>query len=252
MIKQDRLAPISKNGRFLVLAYDHGLEHGPIDFNRRSVDPANILELAGSGYFTGVVFQKGVAEKYYRPGVDNVPLIIKLNGKTSLVDGEPYSPQLCQVNEAVGLGAKAVGYTVYVGSRYEGKMMAEFARIGREADQLGIPLVGWMYPRGKAVAGREYSKETLSYAARLALEMGAEAAKLPYTGDPDSFSWVVKTAGKVKVTVQGGPRRKAGSFYALAEEIMSTGASGLIVGRNVWQAKKPLEVAKRLNKIIFR
>jgi len=250
-MEQDRLSLISKSGRFLILAYDHGLEHGPADFNRRSVDPANILDLAGSGYFTGIVLQKGVAERYYRPGVDKVPLIIKLNGKTNLINGEPYSPQLCQVDEAVGLGAKAVGYTVYVGSQYEGKMMAEFARIGREADQLDIPLIGWMYPRGQAVVGKEYSKETLSYAARLALEMGAEVAKLPYTGDPDSFSWVVKAAGRVKVTVQGGPKRNDKSFYSLAEEIMSTGANGLIVGRNVWQAKDPIKVARRLNEIVF-
>lgn len=249
---QNRLSPISKNGRFLILAYDHGLEHGPVDFNSRSVDPAHILDLAESGYFTGIALQKGVAERYYQPGVNKVPLIVKLNGKTSFADGEPYSPQLCQVDEAVGLGAKAVGYTVYVGSQYEGKMMAEFARIGREADQLNIPLIGWMYPRGQAVAGKEYLQETLAYAARLALEMGAEVAKLPYTGDPNSFSWVVKAAGRVKVTVQGGAKREDQSFYDLAEEIMSTGASGLIVGRNVWQAKDPLEVAKRLNEIVFR
>ena len=250
-MRQNRLELISKNERFLILAYDHGLEHGTADFDEHSIDPVNILELANSGYFTGVVLQKGIAERYYRSDKYKVPLIIKLNGKTRLIDEEPYSPQLCRVDEAIDLGARAIGYTVYVGSRYEKKMMAEFARIGREADQAGIPLIGWMYPRGQAVAGREYSKETLSYAVRIALEMGAEAAKIPYTGDPDSFSWVVKAAGRVKVTVQGGPKTRSKDFYALAEEIMSAGADGLIVGRNVWRARNPLEVAKRLNKIVF-
>lgn len=246
------LSAISRKGRFLILAYDHGLEHGTANFDQENIDPEKILSLADSGYFTGIALQKGIAEHYYQPQKYQVPLIIKLNGKTNLLDQDPYSPQLCQVDEAVSLGAKAVGYTVYVGSQYERKMMSQFAKIGREADQAGIPLIGWMYPRGKAVKGREYSRKILSYAARLALEMGAEVAKLPYTGDPDSFSWVVKAAGKVKVTVQGGPKRDNKSFYDLAEEIMSTGASGLIVGRNVWQAKDPLEVAKRLNEIVFR
>ena len=54
---------ITKNGRALLLAYDHGLEHGTADFNQQSLDPGKILELAESGFFTGVVFQKGVAEK---------------------------------------------------------------------------------------------------------------------------------------------------------------------------------------------
>jgi len=108
-----------------------------------------------------------------------------------------------------------------------------------------------MYPRGQAVKGREYSREILSYAARLALEMGAEVVKLPYTGDSKSFSWVVKAAGRTKVTVQGGAKTDQKDFFGFAEEIMGTGADGLIVGRNVWQAEKPLEVAKRLNGIVF-
>jgi len=251
-MRPDNLGPISKNGRFLILAYDHGMEHGTANFNEQNIDPANILALADSGYFTGIVLQKGIAERYYQPDKHTVPLIIKLNGKTNLLDSEPYSPQLCQVNEAVDLGAKAVGYTVYVGSQYEKKMMKEFAQIGREADQAGIPLIGWMYPRGQAVAGREYTKETVAYAARLALEMGAEVAKLPYTGDPDSFSWVILAAGRVKVTVQGGVKTDKFNLYCLTEEIMSTGAAGLIIGRNVWQAKDPLKIAKKLNEIIFK
>ncbi|KUK83727.1 MAG: Uncharacterized protein XD98_0266 [Microgenomates bacterium 39_6] len=249
---KNNLKAISKRGRFLILAYDHGMEHGTVDFNQENINPEKILSWADSGYFTGLALQKGVAERYYQPGKNKVPLIIKLNGKTNLLDEEPYSPQLCQVDEAVSLGAKAVGYTVYVGSQYEKKMMSQFAKIGREADQAGIPLIGWMYPRGKAVKGKEYSREILSYAARLALEMGAEVAKLPYTGDPDSFSWVIKAAGRLKVTVQGGPKTDKKDFFGLAEEIMAAGADGLIVGRNVWQAEKPLEIAKRLNEIVFK
>lgn len=249
---KNNLSAISRKGRFLILAYDHGMEHGTANFDKSNIDPERILALANSGYFTGVVLQKGIAERYYQTQKYQVPLIIKLNGKTNLLEEEPYSPQLCQVDEAVALGAKAVGYTVYVGSRHEKKMMSQFAKIGREADQAGIPLIGWMYPRGQAVRGREYSREILSYAARLALEMGAEVVKLPYTGDSKSFSWVVKAAGRAKVTVQGGAKADQKDFFGFAEEVMEAGADGLIVGRNVWQAEKPLEVAEKLSEIIFK
>ncbi|MDD3532085.1 MAG: aldolase, partial [Candidatus Shapirobacteria bacterium] len=247
---KNNLSAISKKGRFLILAYDHGMEHGIANFDKDNINPEKILALANSGYFTGIALQKGIAERYYQPDRHKVPLIIKLNGKTNLLEEEPYSPQLCQVDEAVSLGAKAVGYTVYVGSRHEKKMMSQFAKIGREADQAGIPLIGWMYPRGQAVKGKEYSREILSYAARLALEMGAEVAKLPYSGDPESFSWVIRAAGRVKVTVQGGPRTNQKDFFGLTKEIMASGADGLIVGRNVWQADDPIKIAKRLNEIV--
>jgi len=104
------LRTFARRGRSIILAYDHGIEHGPADFmdNPDSADPGYILKLAREAGFDGVVFQRGVAEKYYD---GSVPLILKLNGKTSLYNGEPISVANCSVEEAISLGASAVGYT---------------------------------------------------------------------------------------------------------------------------------------------
>lgn len=202
--------------------------------------------------FTGVIFQKGIAEKYYQNGVHKTPLIIKLNGKTNLVkDKDPYSPLLCTVEEAVHLGAKAVGYTIYVGSEFESQMTKEFAQIEEAAEKYHLPVIGWMYPRGKAVVGRENSKEILAYAARLGLELGADMVKLPYTGDIESFKWVVKSAGKCSVVVQGGIKTSTEQFVQFAKDALTTGITGLAVGRNIWQDPNPLEIGKKLSEIIF-
>ncbi len=246
------LEKITKNGRVLFLAYDHGMEHGPEDFDDESVDPGKILEIADSGFFTGFICQKGIAEKYYQKNKNKVPLIVKLNGRTNLISGQdPYSPQICTVEEAISLGASAVGYTVYVGSSYEAKMLSEFSQIEKETDKYEIPLIGWMYPRGKAVEGKERSKEILAYASRIALEIGAEMIKIPYTGDLESFRWVVQSAGKTKVVVMGGKKQDEESFFKMVEEVLSAGAVGLAVGRNVWQDENPLGMAEKLSKIIF-
>jgi class I fructose-bisphosphate aldolase len=73
----------ARRGRSIILAYDHGIEHGPTDFmdNPDAVDPGYIIKLAREAGFDGVVFQRGIAEKYYD---GSVPLIVKLNGKTNL------------------------------------------------------------------------------------------------------------------------------------------------------------------------
>lgn len=113
-----------KNGRGILLAYDHGFEHGPVDFDEKSVDPVWVMDIADSGYFTGVVCQKGIAAKYYDKNVRKVPLILKLNGQTSFhKDEEPISLQNCTVDEAVSLGAVGVGYTIFVGSDHEQEMI---------------------------------------------------------------------------------------------------------------------------------
>ena len=109
MSKIIQLDKISKDNKTLILAYDQGLEHGPTDFDDANVDPQLIMDIAKEGRYNALIFQKGIAEKYYD---GSVPLIVKLNGKTSLVKGDPISPQLCSVREAVELGAKPIARLV--------------------------------------------------------------------------------------------------------------------------------------------
>ena len=249
------LSKITRQGKAMFLAYDQGMEHGPEkDFDDANVDPQTILDLAEKGPFTGVIFQKGIAEKYYDPQINKVPLIVKLNGKTNLRNefDEPYSPQLCSVEEAVGLGASAVGYTIYVGSQFEGKMMQEFCSVEQEAEKHNLPIIAWMYPRGKAVAGKETSREILAHAARLGLELGADMVKIPYNGSKEDFAWVVKAAGKTKVVMSGGQKTETREeFLEMVKDVLSAGAIGLAVGRNIWQDKKPLEASQQLSKVLF-
>ena len=238
-----------KNGRSIILAYDQGLEHGPsVDFDNRNVDPSFIVEIASKGGFSGLALQKGVAERYYD---GKVPLIVKVNGKSNLVKGEPVSRQTCSVEYAVSLGAKAVGYTIYLGSEHEAEMFAEFGKIQEEAHERGIAAITWVYPRGAAIAN-DTSKEIVSYAARTALELGADAAKIKYTGDSQSFSWAVKSAGKVKVFMSGGPKASTDeAFLAQVRGAIDAGATGIAVGRNVWQHQEPVKMAEMLRKVVF-
>ncbi|MAH07582.1 hypothetical protein CMI38_05035 [Candidatus Pacearchaeota archaeon] len=239
------LGKITKKGKALYLAYDQGLEHGPIDFNDKNVDPNYILDIAKRGKVSGLIFQKGIAEKYK----SKVPLIVKLNGKTSLVKGEPLSRQLCSVKEALKLKAKAVGYTIYIGSRHENIMFREFEKIEKEAHKRKLPVILWAYPRGKGV--NENSGKNLAYAARVGLELGADIIKIRYNGKIEDMKWAVKSAGKTRVVVAGGKRKSPSGFLQDAKEVMKAGAIGLAVGRNIWQAKEPLEVVSKLKKIIW-
>ena len=238
-----------RDGKSMLLAYDQGFEHGPsVDFNDKNVDPAYIMDIAAKGGFNGIVFQKGLAEKYYD---SRVPLIIKTNAKAGLAKGEPNSRQNCSVEYAISLGAKAVGYTIYLGSQFEGEMFAEFGKLQEQAHERGIPAIAWIYPRGQAVQN-DTSKEIVSYAARVGLELGADAVKIKYTGDPQSFSWAVKAAGKAHVYMSGGPKAPTDQdFLNQVRGVMQAGATGLAVGRNVWQNDDPVRMANYLRQIIF-
>ncbi|KKR50209.1 MAG: Fructose-bisphosphate aldolase [Candidatus Roizmanbacteria bacterium GW2011_GWB1_40_7] len=253
MMNQQRsnLSSITKNNRALFLAYDQGLEHGPSDFNDKNANPEFIIQLAESGYFTGVIFQKGIAKQYYDKTKHTTPLIVKLNGKTTLQDGEPFSPRLCSVEEAIDLGAQAVGYTIFPGSKHQEQMMNDFARVEEVAHNHNMPVILWLYPRGEKVKGKEKSKEISEYSARIGLELGADLLKMYYPDEEDVFPNMVKLAGRVGILVSGGNKLDDTNLYEEAQRVMHEGAAGMAVGRNIWQSENPLERAEELAKIIF-
>ena len=237
---------IEKDGKSLLLAYDHGLEHGPEDFNLENTDPNYVLDIAEEGPFTGVVLGKGVAEKYYSSY--NVPLVLKLNGKTSL-DPKNYSCLNCSVHRAIEIGADALGYTIYPGSKYEDRLQEMFHSIQQDAREYNIPIIVWSYPRGEGI--NENETDTVAYAARIALELGADYTKVKYTGSKESFEWVVENAGKAKVLCSGGSRKPDEEIFEQIRAVMEAGASGLAIGRNVWKRENPLEFAEKIEEIIF-
>ena len=79
MVKKPNINKILRKGKALILAYDQGLEHSPIDFNDKNTDPKFIIEIAKKGKATAIAFQKGIAEKYKKEiKASKVPLIIKI------------------------------------------------------------------------------------------------------------------------------------------------------------------------------
>ncbi len=247
-----KLNKILKKGKAMFLAYDQGMEHGPTDFNDKNVDPLYILDIARKGKFSAIIFQGGIAEKYcVEIKKAKVPLIVKLNGKTNLVEGEPVSRQLFSVDEALKLGAVAVGYTIYIGSVFEKEMLAEFEKIRKKAHKKDLPVIVWIYPRGKGVK-RKKKKDLMAYATRVGLEIGADIVKIQSTGKKADIKWAVESAGKCKVVTAGGMKKGEKELLNEIRDAVKVGCIGIAIGRNVWQAKNPLKIADKLQKVIWR
>ena len=144
------------NGTLMMLPIDQGLEHGPVDFfdNPDAIDTDWIYRLAVAGNFSGIALHIGLAEKYQKAYAGRVPLLLKVNGKTNIPsDDDAFSPMTSSVEDAIRLGADAVGYTLYVGSPAQEVDIAQCNEVRRECDRYGMPLVVWAYPRGRGRQG---------------------------------------------------------------------------------------------------
>src|SRR5512135_3142752 len=106
-------------GKTIILPYDQGLEHGPRDFFDApfAENPLHIIEIAKKAKYNAVVLHVGNARRYFDHMYGQVPLVLKVNGKTEIPsDADPLSPVTASVDDALQLGAIAIGYTLYIGS----------------------------------------------------------------------------------------------------------------------------------------
>jgi len=246
------------HGVALILPIDQGIEHGPVDFvsNPESADPEFQFRLCVEGGYSAIACHIGLAAKHLRPYAGRVPLILKINGKTNIPpDAQPLSGLTASVEDAVRLGADAVGYTLYVGSPRQDEDIRQLAEVRRACEATGMPLIVWSYPRGEAIdkkGGRD-SLYAVDYGARLACELGADVVKLnvpefdekaaaspkPYNtlrlGYQEAVERVVRSAGRTLVLFSGGSKLGDEDLLEKARHCMEAGATGLIFGRNMWQ-----------------
>lgn len=267
------------NGTLALLPIDQGLEHGPRDFfdNPQSADPDFELRLCVEGGYSGIVLHVGLASKYMRAYAGEVPLILKLNGKTEIPpDKQALSPLTASVETAARLGADAVGYTLYVGSPAQDRDFVQFMEVREEAERLGLPVVVWSYPRGEAIetkGGRD-SLYAVEYASRVAAELGADVVKLnfPMTGydksegtppkpydtlevdQAEAIRRVVAAAGRTLVIISGGSKIGDEDLLQKADMSMAAGATGLIFGRNIWQRRwdDAVAITQRIREVLGR
>jgi class I fructose-bisphosphate aldolase len=260
----------------MVLPLDQGLEHGPTDFfpNPAALDTDFQFRLAVEGRFSAIALSVGLAEKYLRDYAGRIPLILKLNGKTNIPDdAEAVSPAFASVEDAVRLGADAVGYTVYVGSPRQDVEIREYGKVRQECERFGMPLVVWAYPRGRdiEVKGGRGTLYAQDYAARVAEELGADVVKLhepvadpgaspePYRSLREDAAArlrrVVRSAGKVMVLFSGGAKQDDDTAVLRKVKLyMECGATGVMFGRNMWlrDFDGALALTRRVHAILHR
>lgn len=256
-----------KSGRLMLFAGDQKVEHLNDDFYGTGIspedsDPEHLFRIASSARIGVFATQLGLIARY---GMDypDVPYMVKLNSKTSIVktsQADPFSAQWLDIQQVIdfkedsGLDILGVGYTVYPGSEREAEMIQEAAQLVYNAHRHGLITVLWMYPRGKAVKD-EKDPHLIAGAAGVAATLGSDFAKLNYPvkagyKSSDVFREAVLAAGRTKVVCAGGSSCDVRSFLqTLYDQIHISGTAGNATGRNIHQ--KSLDEAVRMCNAIY-
>lgn len=264
---------LAGTGKLVILPVDQGFEHGPARSfapNPPAYDPLYHFHLAIEAGCSALAAPLGFLEIGARHAPGEVPLILKLNGRDSLLEGgEPSQAIQASIDDALRLGCIGVGYTIYPGSAKSLEMYQGLREIAREAKSRGLVVVVWSYPRGGGLTKEdETAIDVVAYAAHIAAELGAHIIKvkvptarlaqlearrvyedrqIPVATPADRVRHVVQAtfAGRRIVIFSGGPA-KARDQDVLDEiiAIRDGGGFGTIIGRNTFQ--RPESAAKKL------
>lgn len=232
--------------RTIIVPMDHGVSVGPISGleNIRKT----VSSLVEGGANAGLV-HKGLVSCGHRTEGRDFGCIVHLSAGTVLSPFPNVKTLVTTVEEALRLGADAVSVHVNLGDETEGQMLHDLGQVAASATYWGMPLLAMVYARGPKVKD-EYDPQAIAHCARVGTELGADVVKVPYTGDPDSFSDVVDSSC-VPVVIAGGPKMDNDrDLLQMVSDSIEAGGSGLSIGRNVFQHETPSLMVKALNHIV--
>ncbi len=259
-------------GRLMLFSCDQKIEHLNTDFYGPNIHPQaihteHLFRIADQGSIGAMATHLGLIARYGKQYA-NINYIVKLNAKTNLIKTEQKDPisnplwdvkQTNRLKEESGLNICGIGFTAYIGSEQEHKMLEEAAHAIYEAHQHGLVAILWVYPRGKAVAN-DRDANLIAGAAGVAASLGADFVKIkpPEPTDVLSSAQALKiataAAGNTKVICSGGTKKDSKAFLKeLHDQIHIGGTAGNATGRNIFQHALPEAVAmtKAISAIVF-
>ena len=122
----------------------------------------------------------------------------------------PEEMDIATVHEAALLGADAIAIGLSLCGPGEPDEIQRAARMVQAAEAIGMPTVAHSYPCGSYLKDTErYDIKNVSYAVRVAQELGIDIIKTYWTGSADTFAKAVELGAPAKVVISGGPLRHA-------------------------------------------
>lgn len=237
------------DGRLLIVPLDHSLTDGPLIgglAGARSLDGL-VGQIAGNGV-DAVVLHKGCLRSISHHRFTDTALIVHLSASTMYAADPDAKYLVTSVEESLRLGADAVSVHVNVGSAQERQQVSDLAAVSDACDRWNVPLLAMMYPRGPRIDNPR-DPVLVAHAITVAADLGADIVKTLYVGSSSAMADVVSSVS-VPVIVAGGPRQDGPAVLAYVQAALRGGASGVAMGRNVFQAPDPGAMARQLSEVI--
>ena len=228
-----------KNGRCVMLAVDHGYFLGPTE---KLEVPQKVIEPL-LPHVDSIMLTRGVLRTSLPP-ISDVPIVLRVSGATSII-GDDLSNETITTSfeDALRLNVSCLALSIFVGSKYEHQTLANLASLVDSGERYGIPILA------VTAVGKEMVRDAryLGLACRIAGELGAHVVKTYYC---ENFEKIIEGC-PVPVIIAGGKKlAKDKDVLELTFKAINEGASGVDMGRNIWQSDYPVAMIKAVRAIV--
>jgi 3-hydroxy-5-phosphonooxypentane-2,4-dione thiolase len=237
---QSRLARIFRpsTNRTVMLAIDHGYFQGPTTGLER-VD-LSIVPLLG--YADALMTTRGMVRSTI-PATTRTPIVLRASGGPSILKELSDEQVAVSMEDASRINAAAVAVQVFIGGEFETQSVRNMTKLVDEAQRYGIPVLA------VTAVGKELTRDAryLRLATRICAELGAHVVKTYFC--EEDFD-TVAAGCPVPLVMAGGKKLTELDALTMAYRAIEEGASGVDMGRNIFQSEFPTEMIQAIAAVV--
>ena len=237
---KNRLARIfnPKSGRTVMLAIDHGYFQGPTTGLER-ID-LNILPL--TPYADTLMLTRGILRSIVPPSYTK-SIVLRVSGGTSILTELSNEEIAVDIEDSLRLNVCAMAVQVFIGGEFEKESIINMTKMVDIGTRYGIPTLA------VTAVGRDMAKDARYFrlATRICAELGAHYVKTYYI---DEGFETVCAACPVPIVMAGGKKQPAADALKMAYNAVQQGASGVDMGRNIFQAASPVAMIQAVRAVV--
>jgi len=147
------------------------------------------------------------------------------------------------IEDAIRLNAAALAVQVFIGGEYETQSVHNMTRLVDMGNRYGIATLGVTAVGKNLVRDAKYMR----LACRICAELGATYVKTYYV--PEDFETVTASC-PVPIVIAGGKKMPETDALKMAYNAIREGASGVDMGRNIFQAESPVAMIQAVRKVV--
>lgn len=238
---ENRLSRIIRpqDGHTVMLAVDHGYFLGPT--SGLECPTSSVVPLAP--YADTLMLTRGMLRTCI-PSTLDTPIVLRVSGANSVLDDDLSNETIItDLEEVIRLNAAGMALSIFVGAPHQHQTIANLATLIDLGERYGIPVIAVTAVGKDMVRDARY----LSLASRIAAEMGAHIVKTYYV--EEDFERITSTC-PVPVVMAGGKKLPEREALQMTYNAMARGASGVDMGRNIFQSDSPIGMIKAVNAIV--